>query len=701
MKATAAVGLSLIFAISSATAQSDSTRRDTATTKLKPVIVTSQKNEAQGYKQGSSRTATKTETPLGDTPQSVTVITRSLVADQAMQSMADVVRYIPGVTMGQGEGHRDAPTIRGNSSTADFFVDGFRDDAQYFRDLYNAEQIESLRGSNAMIFGRGGAGGVINRVSKEASWDALRRGSIEGGSADHKRATIDVNQPWSALAAGRLNAMYQNSGTFRDRVRLRRFGVNPTVSVRAPRGLNLSAGYEHFDDHRTVDRGIPSFEGAPSGAGIRTFFGQPDSSYANTIVDAGSMNLEGHLGSAVTLRNRSRAVHYDKFYQNIFPGAVNATETQVSISGYNNGTKRTNLINQTEAVFGGNALGRWHTMLAGVELGHQASDNLRNTAYFNSGSTTSITAAFDQPTVFVPAEFKPSATDANNHVLVRTAALYAQDQLTLSSRWQAIIGLRAERFDIAVHNNRDSTDLSRVDDMVSPRAGLVFKPIERVSLYSAYSVSHLPSSGDQFSSLNVTTKTLEPEQFVNAEGGVKWDATAALAVTAAGYRLDRTNTSAKDPNDPTKTVQTGAQRTTGLELSVIGALTSRWQTVAAYTAQRARVVSATAAAKAGASTPLVPARAVSLWNKVDLTKKLALGAGATHQGKTFAAIDNTVTLPAFTRIDAAVYLNVAPHTRLQLNVENALNSRYHVTANGNNNISPGAPRTLRVALSRQ
>lgn len=700
MKAVVAIVLSSISLLSStAQAQTDSTRRDTAATRLKPMVVTGKKGADQGYTAGSSRAGMKTDTPLEDTPQSITVIARSLVADQAMQNMADVVRYMPGVSMGQGEGHRDQPTIRGNSSTADFFVDGFRDDAQYFRDLYNSEQIESLRGANAMIFGRGGAGGVINRVSKEAMWTSLRGTSLEGGSADHKRAAIDFNQPWSDLAAGRVNAMYQNSGAFRDRVRLRRFGINPVIGLRPIAGLHISAGYEHVDDRRTVDRGIPSFQGAPSAAGLRTFFGQPDSSYSNTVVDAGSGYAEMRIGPALTLRNRSRAAHYDKFYQNIYPGSVNASGTQVSLSGYNSGTQRTNLINQTEAVIGARALGAWHTMLAGVEIGHQASDNIRHTGYFNGGTATSISAPFTQPTLSIPVEFRPSATDPDNHVVVKTGAIYLQDQLALSARVQAIFGLRAERFDIAVRNHRDGSDLSRVDEMVSPRVGVVIKPVPTVSLYSSYGVSHLPSSGDQFSSLTATTETLEPERFTNAELGVKWEVGDALSITGASYRLDRTKTLARDPNDPTKTVQTGAQRTSGVELSMMGSITTRWQTIASYTAQRARVVSATTSAAVGATAPLVPARLMSLWNKYQLTRALAVGLGATRQGATYAAIDNSVTLPAYSRIDGGLYADLFPHTRLQINIENVLDTRYHLTAHSNNNISPGAPRTVRIGVT--
>ena len=169
-----------------------------------------------GYAARHTTTATRTDTPLRDAPQSVSVVTGELIADQSMQSMADVVRYVPGVTMGQGEGHRDAPTIRGNSSTADFFVDGVRDDAQYLRDLYNAERVEALKGSNAMIFGRGGGGGVINRVTREAQWAPTRSFTLETGSYEHRRGTIDVGQGLGGSVAARFNGVFEDSRGFRD-----------------------------------------------------------------------------------------------------------------------------------------------------------------------------------------------------------------------------------------------------------------------------------------------------------------------------------------------------------------------------------------------------------------------------------------------------------------------------------------------------
>ncbi|HEX2211845.1 MAG TPA: TonB-dependent siderophore receptor [Longimicrobium sp.] len=650
-----------------------------------------------GYSTRRTVTATRTDTPLRDVPQSVSIVTGELIADQAMQSMADVVRYVPGITMGQGEGHRDAPTIRGNSSTADFFVDGVRDDAQYLRDLYNVERVEALKGSNAMIFGRGGGGGVINRVTKEAQWAPTRTFTLETGSYDHRRGMIDFGQGLGANVAARLNGVWEDSRGFRDEFGLRRWGINPTLALALGSRTTVRAGYEYFTDERTVDRGIPSFQGRPSTADIETFFGNPDLSHSEVEVQSASAFVEHGVGG-LTIRNRSRWASYDKFYQNSFPGAVNAEGTQVTLSAYNNATDRRNLFNQTDLTWEMNTAGVRHTWLAGVELGRQETENFRNTGYYNN-ATTSITAPIGSPTVDTPITFRQSATDADNEATAKVAGVYVQDQLELAPWLQAIAGLRLDRFSVDFHNNRNDASLDREDDLVSPRAGLILKPIEPMSLYGSYTVSYLPSSGDQFSSLNATTETLEPEQFTNYEVGAKWDVRPNLAVTTAIYRLDRTNTSAPDPNDPSRTVQTGEQRTTGWELGAQGRVTDFWQVTAGFTQQRAKITSRTAAAPEGAQVPLVPRRTVSLWNRVQVLPSVGVGLGVLHQTKMFAAIDNTVTLPGFTRADGAVFVRLTPMLSAQLNVENLLDERYYATSHGNNNILPGAPRTVRFSLT--
>jgi catecholate siderophore receptor len=643
-------------------------------------------------------TATRTPTPLRDVPQAVTVVGQSLIADQAMLGLADVTRNVPGVTMGQGEGNRDQLTMRGNNSTSTFFVDGMRDDVQYFRDLYNVERVEALKGPNALIFGRGTGGGVINRVSKEADWTPVRELTLQGGSYDARRGAVDVGQVVSENVAFRFNGMYENSDRFRYDVNLERYGINPTMTFVVGERTRITANYEHFSDYRTADRGVPSFEGGPVDTDIRLFFGDPVQSWSDASINVGSAALEHELSSTVQVRTRLMFGDYNKMYQNVFPGPVDSTGTTVSLSGYNNRNDRDNLISQTDLTWRATTGSVSHTLLAGLELGRQLSHNLRNTGYFDNVATT-VSAPLDDPTISHPITFRPSETDANNRVLARSAGVYLQDQITLTPYLQLIAGARLERFDLDFHNNRDGEDLERVDDLLSPRAGVIVKPVEPLSLYGSYSVSYLPSSGDQFSSLTATTETLEPEKFENYELGAKFDLARGVALTGAVYQLDRDNTSAPDPVDPSRTVQTGSQRTRGIELGATGNVTREWQVAAAYALQDAEITSRTAQAEPGAKVPVVPENTLTLWNRYQLHRQWGVGLGFIYQDDMFASIDNEVTLPSFTRFDAGVFFTLNDNLRAQVNVENLFDEEYFVTSHNNNNISPGSPRAVRASMT--
>jgi len=294
--------------------------------------------------------------------------------------------------------------------------------------------------------------------------------------------------------------------------------------------------------------------------------------------------------------------------------------------------------------------------------------------------------------------FRQSATDADNRVLTNLSALYAQDQVELSRLVQVIGGARFDRFDLQYRNNRNGDAFRRIDHLVSPRAGVVVKPVSAASIYGSYSLSYLPSSGDQFASLTAITQQMKPEQFTNYEIGAKWDVLSTLSVATAVYRLDRTNTTAPDPNDPGRTVQTGSQRTDGVELTVAGAVTPDWEVIGGYGHQEATVTSRTAAADVGAVVPLVPRNTVSLWNRYRVLPRVALGLGVIYQDAMFAAVDDAVTLPGFTRFDAAAYVTVNPRVTLQANVENLFDETYFATAHNNSNITPGSPRAVRVSL---
>ena len=649
-----------------------------------------------GYDVAAVTSSTRTVTPLRDVPQSVTVVTRQLMQDQLMMSIADVVRYVPGITAHQGENNRDQVIIRGNNSSADFFIDGVRDDVQYYRDLYNLERVEALKGPNAMVFGRGGGGGVINRVSKEAGFAPVTEMGLVGGSFGARRLTGDIGRLLNENAAFRLNALYEQSDSFRDFVDRERYGISPTFTLRSGSHARLTVGFEHFRDNRVADRGVPSYQGRPVDVDSGAYFGNTDQSYLHARVNAANAGYEQRFGVG-TLRNRTVIGNYARAYQNFVPGAVSAGMATVSMSAYNNKTDRLNVFNQTDltSTFTTGALR--HVFLAGIEVGLQSTVNFRNTGYFANG-LTAIPVPFANASLTPAATFRQSATDADNHVRANVAAAYAQDQIELSPHLQLLAGLRADSFNLQYHNNRNGDDLDRRDNLVSPRAGLVFKPIVPVSLYGSYTVSYLPGSGDQFSSLTAVTEQLKPEKFINYELGAKWDAAAALAFTAAVYRLDRTNTRATDPNDPRRIVQTGSQRTNGFEIGLNGRLTPKWQIAGGYAFQDAFVTSATVSARAGARVAQVPRHAVSLWNTYQVLARLGLGAGIVKRTDVFAAIDNTVVLPGYIDVDMAAYLSLSGRTRLQLNVSNAFDRQYFINADNNNNISPASPRALKIAL---
>jgi catecholate siderophore receptor len=638
-----------------------------------------------GYTVPATATATKTLTPLRDVPQSVTVVTHELIKDQMMMSVGDVMRYVPGISVHQGENNRDQVVIRGNSSSADFFINGVRDDVQYYRDLYNVDRVEALKGPNALIFGRGGAGGVVNRVMKEAGSQPVREFSLQAGMFDNRRVTMDVDQPVTDKVAVRLNGVYENSDSFRDYVGLERYGITPTVSVNPSDRTKITLRYEYLNDSRVADRGITSYQGAPADVAPSTFYGNPNLSDVRADVNIGSATVE-HRFNGFTIRNSTSLANYDRGYQNFVPGAVTADKKQVALTAYNNATDRTNLFNQTDATMTA-MTGSWrHTVLAGAEFGHQLTDNFRNTGFFNN-TATSILVPYSNPTVFTPVTFRQNATDANNHLIANVAAVYAQDQIELSSHWQALAGVRFDRFDLNYHDNRSGSTLARPDNLVSPRAGLVYKPVVPVSIYTSYGVSYLPASGDQFSSLTNITEQLKPEQFTNYEVGAKWDARPSLSLTTAVYRLNRTNTRSTDPNDPTRIIQTGSQRTNGYEIGVNGRVTPLWSIAGGYAYQDAFVTTATSAAPAGALVGQVPHHTFSLWNNYQIMPRVGAALGVLYRSDMFAAIDNTVRLPGYTRADAAAFVTISRQLRVQMNVENLFNASYFI--NADSNTSPG------------
>jgi catecholate siderophore receptor len=653
---------------------------------------------SEGYLATNSVTATKTDTPLIDIPQTINVVTREQLDDQAHHSLADILRYVPGTTVGQGEGNRDQITLRGQNTTADFFLDGVRDDVQYYRGLYNIERVEILKGPYALIFGRGGGGGIINRVQKSPlSDDFVYAGQASINSLGAYDMSADVNAPLSDAVAVRINAVYENFDSHRDFVGGARYAWNPYVAFKLNDAWTLGLSYEYVHDDRTTDRGVPSIaNGAGQSnrpiAGYRDqFFGVPGVNYTKLEAQIAKLRLDGALTSNLSFSGTILYGDYDKTYLNVYPnGAATAQSGTVALAAYSDPTQRENFIAQANLVWAVETGPLMHKILVGTEYGDQKSANRR----FN-GALSNATFNLANP-IFPSVNFNTLSRDTVSDV--KFLSFYVQDQISFGDHIDVVAGLRYDNFDI------DGTDLfpvvdrpfARKDEKVSPRLGLIFKPQENISVYGSYSQSFLPRSGDQFLALTVTQQNLAPEKFTNYEIGAKWDVQPNLNLTLAVFQLERSNATTPDPRNPVVSINIGTTRTQGIELAVTGNITSSWQVHGGYSYQ-----DATLAGNESVRLGQVPQHQASLWNRYDFNDRFAAGLGIIHQSSQFAAIrtaPNTTKLPAFTRVDAAFYYDLSDALQLQLNVENLFDTDYYSDAHNNNNISTGAPINGRFTI---
>lgn len=661
------------------------------------VTVTGQRS---GYATAETSTATRTPTPIKDVPQAITSIERQQIDDQAFRSISDALRYVPGAIAAQGEGNRDQIVLRGNNSTADFFVDGQRDDVQYYRPLYNLDRLEILRGPNALTFGRGGGGGVINRVTKTPTLATFGGASASVDSFGAWYVDGDLNFRLSDSVAVRANAVREEFANHRQVYGGHVTAVNPVVKWFAGPDTAFTLSYEYVDDDRVTDRGIPSLGGRPLTGFRDTFFGVAGINRTQFTGNVGRATVEHRFSDALSITGRLLYGDYAKYYRNVFPtGPVGGG--RVPVQAYQDTTGRENLLSQTDLVWRTHTGGLEHTLLIGAEFGRQLTTSQRLNGFFDgvagaSADRLTATAALADPFVVPPIVFRPGTGQRDNASTATIFAGYVQDQIKLGPV-ELLVGLRHDRFDLSVANRLTGQQFARSDALWSPRAGLVVHPVKPVSLYASYARSYLPQSGDQFTTLDVTSAALQPERFDNYEIGAKWEPRAGLLIAANVYQLDRTNTRAAGPV-PGTTVLTGAQRSRGVELEARGAITPDWQLSFGYSYQDARITQTTAAASAGSKVALVPEHSVSAFTRYNVTKRFGVGAAVSYFSDRFASISNSVTLPGYARVDAALYYKLTKAIEVQVNVENLFDAGYFPTAHTDNNISTGAPLNGRATI---
>ena len=655
----------------------------------------------------------KTPTPILDVPQSLSVLTNVQIEQQAFRSIGDILRYTPGLSVSQGEGHRDAIIIRGIETTADFFIDGVRDDVQYYRPLYNVQQVEVLRGSNALLFGRGGGGGIINRVQKQAEFgDSYTQLSASANTFEGYSGAIDANFGSRDNMAFRINGYLENIENHRDYYEGESFAINPTFSFKAGDNTNLTLSYEYVDDDRVVDRGVPS-QNVVGGPDVplkgfeQTFFGAADDNVTTLQAHLLRSRIDHDFNDQLRANVTVQYANYDKFYQNLYASeeviVTNGVFPEIELDGYKDTTDRQNLIFQANMVAEFDTGELHHTLLVGIEAGQQETSNARFDNVFADNNADQLLIPFTDPLLVPDFAFSDLARDRASDVTF--SSFYLQNQIDLTGNLKLLLGLRYDEFDIKVFDTIEANDgdnvngrFERKDSEVTPRYGLIYKPAANVSVYVSHSETFLPRSGDQFLTLNLDSESTRPQSFVNREIGVKWDFRDSMSFTFAAFQLDRESYTSVDPEDNAQLIVIDGSLTKGYELQLSGSLTDDWSISAGYSNLSGKVERADGAGNDGNKTRQTPDHMFSIWNSFDVNEKLKFGLGATYQDSFFVREDNSVEVPDYVRVDAAAYYQVNADLRLQLNVENLFGETYYPDAHSNDNISTGAPLNARFSV---
>ena len=643
--------------------------------------------------------ALKTPVPVLDVPQSVSIITDEDIRKQGFREISDIVRYIPGVNTSQGEGHRDAVVFRGVRSTADFYMDGVRDDVQYYRSLYNLEQVEVLRGPNALLFGRGGTGGIINRVTKKAvvgeDFGSVDVGTDTFGSLD---LAFDYNVSGTDDSAFRINVHTDSLANHRDFYDGERTGINPTMKFVMSDDTTLDLSYEHIDHERFIDRGVPTINGAPDESLIDIVFGTPEIN--TTTVEA--TIFRGTLSHVFSdTRKGNLTVHkssFEKMYQNLYASGYDGT--LVTMDGYRDPTERDNLIISGNLVNEISVGSVKHTILVGAELIDTENNNLRYDTFWSTTSDDNEVFDISRPMDFtVNADGIATSVDFTTSLKsktssdIRVTSLYIQDQIDLTDNIKLMIGGRHDSFDITVADIKNMTSESRKDTEFSPRAGLVFKPSEEMSLYWSFSQSFLPRSGEQYKALSATSARLDPDVFESNEIGLKYDISPRLNLTLSYFNSEQTR--AERDNDTGENSEVRGLTVDGLEVQLKGQLTDRLDVMVGYSSLDGETSS-------GGEPREIPDHTFSLYAKYQVNDKYGWAFGMTRQGESKIKDNNPgLVLPEYTRLDLGAYYKLSNGLELQVNIENLNDELYFPHSHSTHQASVGEPFNARVSVRKQ
>ena len=645
----------------------------------------------------------KPPVPILNVPQTVTIITDEDILDQGFRAIADVVRYVPGVVTTQGEGHRDALVIRGVRTTADFYQDGMRDDVQYYRSLYNVDQLEVLKGPNALLFGRGGTGGLINRVSKKAligeTFTGLNVGFDSFGAGDF---AVDGNLEVNDSVAFRLNAHSDSLANHRDQYDGQRFGINPTTTFAVDSATMMDLSFEYLDHERYIDRGIPTANGAPVDALNGITYGT-DGNIHTTEASILRGSLVHNYSDSGKINLTVVANDFNKMYQNLYVNGFDGTN--VELKGYNDVTLRETTTISFSNV---NEFDRG-TLTVGLDILDTENQNTRFNSYFdnqNSASSGVANSFLATNTSFqIDKDGNRTALDYTSDIKTKAdtdlevTSLYLSGNIDLSDQWIMVLGARYEQVDTSIKKytvasersalTTGSATTSRDDSNVSPRLGVIYKPQNNMSLYLSYSESFIPKSGEQYKSWG-SNAAFDPDVYENTELGFKYDMESGISL-AVSYFDQQT---VKGQEDGVGGSEVIGMEIDGFEIGIAGQINEQNSINFGLTS-----VDATASAGTG-KVKEVPELTWSLWYTHQANDLFGLSFGAIYQDEQIIKSEGGPLLPDFTRIDMAMTLTPTETDTVRINIENLGDETYYPHSHSTHQVSVGESQNVRISYQK-
>lgn len=727
------------FALAAAPAEAPREQR------LSTIAVT-EEVEQEGYK-ADTASSPKFTAPLLDTPQTVTVLTKELLADQAAGSLAEALRNTPGISFTLGENGNttagDSITMRGFDTAGSIFLDGIRDLGAVSRDVFNTEQIEIVKGPSGSDNGRGAPTGYINLSSKQPHLEDALSGTIGAGTDNRVRVTGDLNTPIDGIAgaAARLNLMYDRGDRpGRDVSETGKWGIAPAFALGLGTDTRAYFNYLFVKQNNIPDGGIPSLGviGYTSGNTVPeaaaalnaaervdrgNFYGSVDD-YEHVQANMFTFKFEHDLSDSTTVRNTSR--YGRNSLQRTITG-INAITVPVTTAGgvvtvgprsawtvsrsrqYRNELNEI-LTNQSNLTSVFNTGGLQHSLSTGVEFIYERQLSLGATAV---GTTPA--ASLDNPNASdVMAQFARNGAATDGKTL--TGAAYLFDTVRFNEQWSVNAGVRFDRYRTETSSipatatvPTASTFIKGDGDLLTGKVGLVFKPVANGSIYVAIASSEQPPGGANFtlnsSATNVANPNMDPQKARNIEIGTKWDLLDnRLVLTGAAFDTRNKNDLAQQDPATGEVTQYGERQVRGFELSAAGMLTANWQVTAGFASLDTEVKEGTANTT-GAQLTFTPKLTFTSWTTYKFPFGLTIGGGARYTDSQFrngnatqATVTNLAMNPSAWVFDAMAGYEMNDHVSLQLNATNVTDKFYlNSLNNGGSRFVLGAPRTIMLS----